>query len=95
MGRVSLAEEASSRGRWCPEEEAGWLSWAIFGFVGSLVEKGYGKPLRQEDLWALPRAEEASLQCRLFDAALTASIDPVTAPQVLIPSLQAAVHMMS
>lgn len=95
MGKLSSAEEALPKDRWCPEEEAGWLSWLLFSFVGSLVEKGYSKPLRQEDLWALPRAEETSLQCDLFDVALTASVDPVTAPQVLIPGLQAAVRMMS
>lgn len=72
--------------RWCPEEEAGWVSWLFFGFVGGLVERGYRKPLRQEDLWALPRTEETDLQCRLFDAALKATIDPILAPQVELMS---------
>jgi hypothetical protein len=37
--------------RWCPEEEAGWLSRLFFAFANSLVSKGAKKHLEQQDLW--------------------------------------------
>ena len=73
---------ALQTGRWCPEEEAGWLSWLYLGFISSLVKKGYSKPLRQEDLWALPQAEEAASQCPRFGKALASTVDPIAAPHV-------------
>ncbi len=78
------SEDGAEGKRWCPEEEASWVSWLYLGFISTLVDKGYRKPLRQEDLWSLPRTEETDVQCRLFDAALEATKDPVSAPQVCL-----------
>ncbi|KAK9817530.1 hypothetical protein WJX74_009211 [Apatococcus lobatus] len=85
-------EGDAARDRWCPEEEAGWLSWLFFGFVSGLVEKGFQKPLRQEDLWNLPQGEETSLQCRSFEQALKATIDPLKAPQGSVWRALVSVH---
>lgn len=38
-------------GRWCPEENASFLSRLLFLYVGGLVRMGYLKTLHQEDLW--------------------------------------------
>ncbi|KAK9867452.1 hypothetical protein WJX84_001002 [Apatococcus fuscideae] len=85
-------EDGLQKARWCPEEEAGWVSWLYLGFITTLVEKGYRKPLRQEDLWALPRTEATALQCPFFDEALESTVDPVTAPQGSIRSALIKVH---
>ena len=80
---LGYAGPEAEQSRWCPEEQASWFSWIYLGFIDTLVEKGYQKPLKQEDLWSLPRTEETALQCRLFDAALASTKDPITAPQVM------------
>jgi hypothetical protein len=40
-----------------PEESADCVSRCTFHYLGPLINLGYKRPLRQDDLWALPEAE--------------------------------------
>lgn len=40
-GAAAKAAPAVPRGRWCPEENAGFLSRLLFIFVGGLIKLGY------------------------------------------------------
>ena len=49
-GVADLAPEGTPRGRWCPEEEAGWVSRTGFFWVSGLLQKGSEKHLEADDL---------------------------------------------
>lgn len=46
--------------RWSPEEEAGLWSRLFFSFCSGLIKMGKQKALNPEDLWDLPRSDEAA-----------------------------------
>ena len=79
MGHAACARR---NGGWCPEESASWLSYLVFGFVSSLIDMGSRKALCQDDLWDLPKAEEANEQCQAFDEALQTTMNSSRSSQV-------------
>ncbi len=62
-----------ARPRYCPEEEAGWLSRTTFWYVNSLMRLGAAKHLDAEDLWDVARQDEAARVTAAFDTQLRAT----------------------
>ena len=57
--------------RWCPEDEAGWLSRLLFSFVSSLMVKG--QHLEQADLWDTSRVDQPAAVWGTFQQHLAAT----------------------
>lgn len=68
------------RGRWCPEENATFLSRLFFTWVDSLLTQGLNKPLQHDDLWDLSTQDSSLLVSSNFDYNLKSTIDDVRAP---------------
>lgn len=68
--------------RWCPEEDAGFLSTAFFYYVNSLMALGYQKHLEADDLWTLCRRDKAQVVVDTFQRLMESTMKPVTSPQV-------------
>ena len=46
-------------GRWCPEEEAGFVSSVLFSWVTGLLQLGNVKTLEAGDLWDVHHKDSA------------------------------------
>ncbi|PRW61038.1 multidrug resistance-associated 1 isoform X8 [Chlorella sorokiniana] len=64
---------AEPRGRWCPEENAGFLSRLLFIFVGGLIKLGYRKALDADDLWDVAERDKAADVSKAFQRHLEAA----------------------
>ncbi|KAL4446696.1 hypothetical protein ABPG77_007940 [Micractinium sp. CCAP 211/92] len=58
--REGSAGEHRPAGRWCPEEQAGFLSRLTFSYVGGLIRLGYRKTLNFDDLWDVAAEDGAA-----------------------------------
>lgn len=72
--------------RWCPEEDAGWLSRLFFFFANSLVDKGARKHLEQSDLWDIADQDQPQRLWDRFKQQLQATAN-LKAPQVSLLSI--------
>ncbi|KAH7620070.1 putative ABC transporter C family member 10 [Nannochloris sp. 'desiccata'] len=61
--------------KWIPEEEASWISHALFLWVGGLLNLGTQKSLEHDDLWDIAPGDEASRVSALFQNQLQATED--------------------
>lgn len=77
--------ERRSQDRWSPEEDASWWARLTYSYASGLIKLGYSQPLQQEHLWDMARQHEAVPVSSKFDAALSATQDPVKAPHVCVP----------
>lgn len=68
--------------RWCPEENANWLSRLFFLYVNSLITKGAEKHLLQHDLWDVSHDDEPGRVYRRFEHELQHTKHPDKAPEV-------------
>ncbi|KAK9823545.1 hypothetical protein WJX72_003616 [[Myrmecia] bisecta] len=68
-------------GRWCPEEDAGWVSRMFFLYVDGLVKLGSQKHLVQEDVWDVAHCNDAPAVARQFAVHLESTVDEVKAPR--------------
>lgn len=79
-----FADEArDARDRWCPEEQAGFLSTLFYTYATSLVKLGYKKTLLADDLWDMSRWDEARTISSRVHGCLETTKDPFTAPKVI------------
>eukprot|EP00775_Hariotina_reticulata_P001784 gene1784-2118_t len=77
--------------RWCPEEEAGWLSRLFFAFANSLVSKGAKKHLEQQDLWDTAFQDDPARLWVNFEHHMQQTATP-TAPQGVMWRALCRVH---
>jgi ATP-binding cassette subfamily C (CFTR/MRP) protein 1 len=59
--------------KWIPEEDANWISHALFLWVGGLLNLGTQKSLEHDDLWDVAPEDEASRVSTLFQDQLEAT----------------------
>eukprot|EP00210_Caulerpa_lentillifera_P002714 g2594.t1 len=71
----------TSAGKWCPEEEAGFLSRFFFTYMNSLIDLGMTKHLVQEDLWDISDRDEAGTINEKFETQLKKTKDEIHRPQ--------------
>ena len=71
-----------ARGRWCPEEQAGFFSTIFYSYATSLVTLGYKKTLLADDLWDMSHWDEARTISSRIHGCLETTKDSVTAPKV-------------
>jgi hypothetical protein len=55
------------RGRWCPEEEAGYVSSLLFSWVTGLLKLGNAKTLEAGDLWDVHTQDRADKVAAVLD----------------------------
>ncbi len=79
----AFADEArAGKDRWCPEEQAGFLSTITYSYATSLVKLGCKKTLLAGDLWDMSQWDEARTISSRIQGCMDATKDPVTAPKV-------------
>ncbi|KAF8057290.1 Abcc2 [Scenedesmus sp. PABB004] len=89
--RSDVGGGGPAQARWCPEEEAGWVSRLFFCYANGLVSRGARKHLEQDDLWSTAGSDDPARIWGAFDAELTATAHAGAPRGVVWRSLR-AVH---
>ena len=74
---ASQHQRTRAGARWCPEEEASWLSRLTFAYVEGLLRKGKTKALVMDDLWDVAESDRAADVAAKFQVRTAMRIEPI------------------